>query len=323
MNGSAGDLADLRCVVLGGGGFIGTNLCLALARRGARVQGFGRSLTTTAVRKHVTWLSGLFEDPSAVARAIEGNSVVFHLIGASTPASSNKDPVADLNASTLNTLKMLEICRESGVNRVIFASSGGTVYGIPRSVPIREDHPTEPISAYGISRLAIEKYLSLYKYLHNLDYIVLRIANPYGRYQVPTKKQGVIAAMMIYALNGAPLEFWGTGAAVRDFVHIDDVVEAMIAAIFYEGPARIFNVGSGMGRSINQVATDIERMFGNTATNRIHLGARRGDVPANVLDIGLIRKEMGWFPKVDWQAGLNDTSDWLRDFLGAGGREAC
>jgi UDP-glucose 4-epimerase len=201
---------------------------------------------------------------------------------------------------------------------VIFASSGGTVYGVPQFTPIREDHPTEPISAYGISRLAIEKYLSLYKYLHNLDYMILRIANPYGRYQVPTKKQGVIAAMMINVLNGAPLEFWGTGAAIRDFIHIDDVVEAMIASIVYDGPNRVFNVGSGVGRSIDEVVTDIERMFPNTKAHRVYREARPADVPINVLDIGLIKREMNWFPKVDWQAGLEDTSDWLRDFLAAG-----
>ncbi len=318
MTACADDIEGLRCVVLGGGGFMGTNLCLALARRGARVQAFGRSRIMAAVHDRVTWMSGLFEDPSAIARAIEGNSIVFHLIGASTPASSNKDPIADLNAGAINTLKMLDICRESGVRRVIFASSGGTVYGVPRSAPIREDHPTQPISAYGISRLVIEKYLSLYKHLHNLDYMVLRIANPYGRYQVPTKKQGVIAAMIINALNGAPLEFWGTGAAVRDFVHINDVVEAMIASIVYEGPVRVFNVGSGIGRSINQVATDIERMFPNTIVYRIYREARPSDVPTNVLDIALIKQEMNWFPEVAWEEGLKDTADWLRDFLAAG-----
>ncbi len=315
MNGGADHLEGLCCVVLGGGGFMGTNLCLALARRGAKVQAFGRSRIMTPVSNHVTWMNGTFEDPSAVARAIEGNSIVFHLIGASTPASSNKDPIADLNAGTVNTLKMLDICRESGVRRVIFASSGGTIYGVPQSAPIREDHPTEPISAYGISRLAIEKYLSLYRYLHNLDYMILRIANPYGRYQVPTKKQGVIAAMMISALNGEPLELWGSGAAVRDFVHIDDVVDAMIASIVYQGPIRVFNVGSGVGRSINQVATDIECMFPNTKAHRVYREARPADVPMNVLDIGLIKQEMNWFPKVAWQAGLKNTADWLRNFL--------
>ncbi len=127
MTGCADYIEGLRCVVLGGGGFMGTNLCLALAGRGARVQAFGRSRIMKAHCDNVTWMSGLFEDASAVARAIEGNSIVFHLIGASTPASSNKDPIADLNAGAINTLKMLDICRESGVRRVIFASSGGTV----------------------------------------------------------------------------------------------------------------------------------------------------------------------------------------------------
>jgi UDP-glucose 4-epimerase len=278
----------------------------------------------TAVNNHVTWTSGLFEDPSAVARAIEGNTIVFHLIGASTPVSSNKDPIADLNSGAINTLKMLDICRESGVRRVIFASSGGTIYGVPQSVPIREDHPTAPISAYGISRLAIEKYLSLYKYLHNLDYIILRISNPYGRYQLPTKKQGVIAAMIINALSGAPLEFWGAGTAVRDFICIDDVVEAMVASISYEGAFRVFNVGSAIGRSINEVATDIERLLLSPKTaRRIYREARPADVPTNVLDIGLIKQEMNWSPKVEWQEGLKDTAAWLRDFLAAGRPAPC
>ncbi|MHC1727998.1 MAG: NAD-dependent epimerase/dehydratase family protein [Syntrophobacteraceae bacterium] len=225
------DLDGLGCVVLGGGGFMGTNLCIELARRGAKVQAFGRSRISATAFNELTWMCGLFEDTSAVARAVEGNEIVFHLIGASTPASSNKDPVADLTTSTVNSLKMLEICRASGVRRVIFASSGGTVYGIPQKVPISENHPTEPISAYGISRLAIEKYLSLYNHIHNLDYIILRIANPFGPYQVPVKKQGVIAAMLINAIKGRPLELWGTGAIVRDFIHIRDVIDAMIAGI--------------------------------------------------------------------------------------------
>jgi UDP-glucose 4-epimerase len=124
--------------------------------------------------------------------------------------------------------------------------------------------------------------------------------------------------MLINALNGAPLEVWGTGAAVRDFIHIEDVVEAMIASIVYEGPVRVFNVGSGRGRSINQVATDIEGMFPSTVAHRVYREARPADVPTNVLDIGLIKQEMNWFPKVAWQAGLKDTADWLRDFLAAG-----
>ncbi|MEN6438179.1 MAG: NAD-dependent epimerase/dehydratase family protein [Syntrophobacter sp.] len=317
MTRSTDNLDGLRCTVLGGGGFMGSNLCLALAGRGARVQAFSRSRVAESIREHVAWMTGLFEDTSAVARAIEGNDVVFHLIGASTPASSNKDPISDLSTNCINTLKMLDICRASGVKRIIFASSGGTVYGIPQSVPLCEDHPTQPISAYGVCKLAIEKYLSLYKHLYNLDYTILRIANPYGQYQVPIKKQGVIAAMLINALKGAPLELWGTGDVVRDFVHIDDVVEAFIASIFYTGPVRIFNVGSGVGRSIDLVATTIEHMFPNAGLGRVYREGRITDVPTNVLDIGLIKREMDWFPKIEWQEGLIDTARWLRNYLAA------
>lgn len=316
MNGRVCDLNGLRCIVMGGGGFIGSNLCQALARRGARVQAFGRSMKISSACKDVTWTSGLFEDQSAVAQAIEGNSVLFHLIGAGLPVSSNRDPCADLSGSTINTLKMLDICRESGVKRVIFASSGGTVYGIPKSVPVCEDHPTEPICAYGISKLAIEKYLALYKHLHGLDYVVLRIANPFGRFQKLARKQGVVAAMIASVLRGEPLEFWGTGSVVRDFVHVDDVVEAMIASIFYEGNIRVFNVGSGVGRSINDVAADVERLILAPQTaRRVYRDARPADVPINILDIGLIEREMHWFPQVDWQEGLKDTVDWLQNYI--------
>lgn len=315
MNKPAGSLGGLRCVVLGGGGFMGSNLCLGLARRGANVQAFGRSRVTESICEHVSWRSGLFGDTSAIASSIEGNDVVFHLIGASTPASSNKDPISDLSVNCINTLKMLDVCRTSGVKRIIFASSGGTVYGIPRTVPVREDHPTQPISAYGVSKLAVEKYLSLYKHLYGLDYTILRIANPYGRYQVPTKKQGVIAAMLINALRGVPLELWGTGDVVRDFVHIDDVVDAMIASISYNGSVRVFNVGSGVGRSIDMVATTIEAMFPNTGLYRVYREGRIADVPKNVLDIGLIKQEMNWSPRVEWEDGLIDTARWLRNYL--------
>lgn len=318
MNDCIRDLKGLRCIVMGGGGFMGTNLCLELARRGARVQAFDRACAMMPACEHVTRLNGDFGDPLAISRAIIGNDVVFHLVGTSLPASSNADPIADLKTGAINTLKMLDICRMSGVKRVIFASSGGTVYGVPQSFPIREDHPTEPICAYGISKLAIEKYLALYKHLYGLDFIALRIANPYGPYQVAAKQQGVVAAMLARALNGTPFEFWGTGSIVRDFVHVADVVEAMIASIFYEGQFRVFNVGSGIGRSIDEVATDIEHLFVDPKkVRRIYREARCSDVPVNILDIGLVKREMNWSPKVEWQEGLKDTADWMRNFMEA------
>lgn len=309
---AAAGVAGLACIVLGGGGFIGTNLCRALLAGGARVRAFGRSLPFPEALAGVAWTFGTLDGQDDLARVIDGAEVVFHLIGSGLPEASNRNPAANVSASILATVHLLEVCRDCGVRRVVFASSGGTVYGVTPRTPTPETAPTEPISAYGINKLAIEKYLALYRYLYDLDYVALRIGNPYGPFQTAMRRQGVIAALMRRAMAGLPLEIWGDGNVVRDFVHVADVVEAMLALLGYAGAHRIFNVGSGVGRSINAVAADIERLLGAGALPRIFQPAQRADVPANVLDIALIRREAGWAPRVPWLAGLSDTVEWLR-----------
>src|SRR5262245_14677467 len=168
-------LKGVSCLVLGGGGFIGTNLCRALAGLGARVQGFGRRQSYPEALEGVAWTQGDFTDGAALARVVEGQEIVFHLVGGTVPESSNKDPVADLMSCAVASLHLLDICRASGVRKIVFVSSGGTVYGIPSDIPIPETAQTNPISAYGISRLAVEKYLNLYHHLYGLGYVVLRV----------------------------------------------------------------------------------------------------------------------------------------------------
>lgn len=307
-----GEILGRPCLVLGAGGFIGTNLCRHLLRQGAKVHGFGRTRSFADALEGVTWSYGDFADAAAVARAVEGNELVFHLVSGSLPESSNRDPAADLAGNVLHTLHLLEVCRMSEVRKVVFASSGGTVYGVPTQIPIPETAPTDPIAAYGVSKLATEKYLALYRYLHGLDYVVLRIANPFGPYQAGDRRQGVIAAFAQQALRGETIEIWGDGEVVRDFVYIDDVVEAIAAAALYRGPHRIFNVGQGAGRSINQVLRDIETALELGPLPKLYKPGRLTDVPINVLDIGLIGRELGWRPREDWLSGLRATFDWLR-----------
>lgn len=315
VNDAAGSLADSlagrSCVVLGGGGFIGTHLCRTLVRRGAKVQAFGRSRSFPEACDGVSWISGGFSDHAAMARAIEGNEVVFHLIGGNTPASSNMDPAADLATSAINTIHMLDLCRAAGVRKVIFVSSGGTVYGAPNCAPIPESAPTNPISAYGVSKLTVEKYLGLYRHLHGVEYSALRVANPFGPFQTALKKQGVIAAIIERALAGEPVEVWGTGEVVRDFIHVADVVEALIAVVDYNGPHHVFNVGCGVGRSVNQIIADIGTVIGRGPIPTIYKPARQADAPVNVLDIALIQRETGWRPRVEWMDGLRETLQWI------------
>ncbi|MBV9786457.1 MAG: NAD-dependent epimerase/dehydratase family protein [Acidisphaera sp.] len=304
-------LTGARCLVLGAGGFIGTNLCGKLIAEGAEVRAFGRSRQFPEPLTGVEWIRGSLGGYQDFAGLVGDRDFVFDLIGSGLPDSSNRNPAADVTRSILSTIELLEACREKPVRRIVFASSGGTVYGISRLTPIPESAPTEPISAYGIGKLAVEKYLGLYRHLYGLDYTALRIANPYGPFQTAHRQQGVIAAFVQQALDGRTLEIWGDGTVVRDFIHIDDVTEAMVEVLAYAGPHHVFNVGSGIGRSVNAIVADIQAVLGRGALRRSYRSARPADVPVNVLDIGLIRSETGWAPATEWLDGLRGTVDWL------------
>ena len=307
-----GGLRGSSCLVLGAGGFIGGHLCRSLRRRGAVVHGFGRRRSYPEALEGVRWTAGEFSDRAALARAVDGAEHVFHLLGSSTPESSNKDPVADLAAGAMASLHLLEICRAAGVRKVVFLSSGGTVYGIPSAVPISEDAPTDPISAYGVSKLAVEKYLRLYHHLHGLDYVVLRVANPFGPWQDPDRRQGVVPALMQAVLDGRPAEIWGDGRVVRDYLFAADAADAIAEAAAYRGEHRIFNVGSGVGRSVLDVLEDIGAALGRADVEAVHRPARATDVPVNVLDTSRIQRELGWEPRTGWADALDATAAWLR-----------
>ena len=299
------------CLVLGSGGFIGAALCRALSRAGAQVHGFGHAPAYPDAAGPIRFTRGEFDDGAAVARAVDGAEVVFHLLGGSTPDLSNKDPVAEL-VGLGASIRLLEACRRAGVARVVFVSSGGTVYGVPTRVPVTEDAPTDPISAYGINKLVVEKYLHLYRRLHGLDSVVLRVANPFGPFQDPFRRQGVVAALTHAVASGRPVEVWGNGQVVRDFVYVDDVAEALVLAAGYAGPHRVFNVGGGVGRSVLDVVRDVGAALGRADVPVLHKPARAADVPTNVLDIGLIARELGWAPRTGWMDALRSTAAWLR-----------
>ena len=200
----------------------------------------------------------------------------------------------------------------SSARRVVFVSSGGTVYGVPKSVPIREDHATDPICSYGITKLAIEKYLHLYRELHGLESVVLRLANPYGERQRTHASQGAIAVFLGKALRGEPIEIWGDGSVVRDYIHISDVTRALLLAMDHAGSNRLFNIGSGLGASLNEVLEAIESATG-VAPERHYLDGRPFDVPRSVLCIERAERELGWRPHIGLKEGIARTAAWLRE----------
>jgi UDP-glucose 4-epimerase len=300
------------CLVLGGGGFIGSWLLKKLVQRGADVRGYGRISQFGPQWANVTWFNNDFTDHVALARACEGVEIVFHLLGSGTPESSNADPFDDLLAGPGATLHLLNICRAEGVRRVVFASSGGTVYGLPRCIPLSESAQTDPISAYGVSKLTTEKYLHLYSHIYGLDYAIMRISNPYGPYQSPFRRQGVIAAILHKLLRGVPVEVWGDGSVVRDFLFVRDLADVFLRVADYKGPVRVFNIGSGYGLSVKELALSIADAIGCDEARIVHKPGRAVDVPVNVLDVSLARRELGWNAQTPLAEGVRITADWMR-----------
>jgi UDP-glucose 4-epimerase len=303
-------LSGLRCLVLGGGGFIGTNLCKALLPKVESLRGFGRRQAFPSALVGVDWFPGNFADSSALAAAVENCDIVFHLITTTTPFSSNVDKIADLESNVVSTLHLLDACREAQVKRVIFISSGGTVYGKHVPIPTSENAATDPIVSYGISKLVIEKYLELYRTLYGLDYQVLRVANPYGPYQTALKNQGVISAFLNKIMFNKTIEIWGDGSVIRDYIYIDDVVDALLLSASYHGKSRVLNIGSGVGHSLNDIVQTISVLM-NKEISVKYVKARTSDVPASILNISLAQKELNWQPKTEFKEGLEKTIRWL------------
>ena len=312
MTATAPRLDGVACLVLGAGGFIGTALCRTLVQAGARVHGFGRNRGFADALPPMRFTTGNFADRAALALAMDGADIVFHLLGGTNPEVSNKDPIADLQVNTVASVQLLELCRAAGVRKIVFVSSGGTVYGRQAHIPIPETAPTEPISAYGINKLMVEKYLQLYSYLGGPAAITLRVSNPYGPFQNPFRRQGLVAALIETVLSAQPVEIWGDGGVVRDFLYVDDVADAMLRAAIYEGPEQVFNVGSGIGRSVRDVAQAVCTMLGRPETPFVYRPSRQADVAANVLDTKRVAAALGWSAHTGWEDGLRRTAAWIK-----------
>jgi UDP-glucose 4-epimerase len=310
---STQEIKPLRCLVLGGRGFIGSHLVEALLAQGYLIKVFGRPNSSAFDRKstsNIEILEGDITSEVDIAAAIVDCDICFHLVSTVVPKSSNLNPVFDIETNLISSVRLLHHAVKSGLKKIIFLSSGGTVYGNPIYTPIDEIHPTNPICSYGITKLAIEKYLSLYHELYGLDYVVLRLSNPFGERQRIQANQGAIAVFLGKITRDEPVEIWGNGSVVRDYIHVSDVVSAMIKSIGYHGSEHLFNIGSGHGISINDVLDGIENVTGKTIVRNYTIG-RSFDVPTNVLDISRATTLLQWQPKISFMVGLKRMIDWI------------
>ncbi len=298
-------MSKQRVLVLGGGGFVGTHLCNQLSTAGYEVCTFGRT-APSLVHSDIEFLCGDFSNVEQIKRALVGQDYVYHLIHGTNPPKVNVDIAGDLVRTIHPTISLLDQCAESDVKKVIFVSSGGTVYGDNGMVASREGDPTIPMNAYGAHKLLIENYLRVFSYTKQQDYLILRLSNPYGPLQPVAKGVGLIAAVIEAIKNGRPVDVYGDGKTERDYVYIGDAVRAMESAIAYDGHHKIFNVGSGEGKSVNEIISLVEHAMGVKAKKNL-LPSRSFDVRRSVLDISLAKNELGWSPNVDLNAGINFT----------------
>lgn len=239
----------------------------------------------------------------ACREALVDCSCVIHCIGTTSPALSLADPCSDWQQQVQPTLTLLSTLRDTHPLRLIFISSGGTVYGPDASTPTCETAICKPVCPYGIHKLLIENFLYQEHYLYGLNYLTLRLSNPYGGRQRSQGQQGAPSIFLNKVLRGEPIHLWGDGSVKRDFLHISDFVRALAIAVSYQGSERIFNVGSSHSVSLSDLIRRIELLTHCHADIR-HLKARPFDVAVSELDISRITAEFNWKPRIDLDAGL-------------------
>jgi UDP-glucose 4-epimerase len=308
----------MRVLLIGGSGFVGSHLVDELLERGASVIVYDRVQERfRPPRPEVTFVQGEFGKRDALEAVIaKGVDGVVHLASSTVPKTSNDDPIFDVQANLVNSLALFDACVKHKVQKVVFASSGGTVYGIPRYLPVTEEHPTHPICSYGVVKLAIENYLYVYHQLFGLQYVVLRMSNPYGPRQDPNSIQGAIPVFAARMLQEKYLTIWGDGEIVRDFVHVKDVVKLFYCALT-QGASGVFNAGSGVGVSVNKLLALMASRL-HVEPKIVREPPRKFDVPAIVLNNEKAKKAFSWEPRIPLEHGVWEVGNWLcTDVLGS------
>jgi len=304
----------VRALVTGGAGFIGSNICRQLVGDGWSVTVLDNLMS--GYRHNLDGLPGLqfiegdIRDPQAVAEAIEGCGTVFHLAASVGNKRSVDDPVSDAEINLLGTIRVLEAARKAGISKVVISSSAA-IFGELKALPIAEDHPVDPDSPYGVSKLAAERVGLAYARLYGMEVVCLRYFNVYGPNQRFDAYGNVIPIFVFRILAGEPITIFGDGEQTRDFVNVRDVVQANLKAAGARGVSGAFNTGSGSRISIN----DLVKTLKTTMPERIeviHTDPRPFDVRDSLADIGAASRAFGFVPAVQIGDGLEEYTAWAR-----------
>lgn len=307
----------MNIMLIGAAGFIGTNLVIKLAEEDENIltlvdknEKYFDSIKKIGLNNARIVLSD-FNMNTDFDNLLKGQDIVYHLVSTTVPTTSNQQIPDELMANVIVTSKMLEACVRCKIKKVIFISSGGTVYGKERSCPLNEETATYPISSYGIQKITIEKLLYLYQYLYGLDYRVIRLANPYGPYQRPDGVLGVVTTFIYKALNGEPITIYGDGSVIRDFIYIEDAVRGILNIVKGDSAYKTFNLGSGYGTSVKEVLNIVKKVL-EVDVDVKYTPSRKVDVPVNFLDISRYEKEFGKLYPVELSYGVLKTAEFMK-----------
>lgn len=308
-------MKKLNILVVGGTGFLGSNLVGALDREGHYVRVLSRGHVREEENyKNVDYIEGDISNDEDLEEALNKIDYVYHLASTTNPKSSENDLLFDVSSNLSSTINILNKCVKNNIKKFIFCSSGGTVYGNHNQMPISEEFSCEPISSYGIVKYNIEMYIKYFNYKYNLNYEILRLSNPYGIKQFPDGSQGVIPTYMKKILNNHEIQVFGDGSSVRDYIYIDDFINLSLKLLTNRKKNNILNIGSGRGTSIGELIHKIELISDKKARIQ-YLPKRKFDVLEIYLDINQVRKVYGWKPKITLDEGLERTFNWVKSII--------
>ena len=302
----------VRVLVIGGCGFLGSHIVDRFLRDKWKVTVLDRR--PEKFRKPLSAVQYVFDDFSNKVLLEEilsrGVDTVVHAASSVLPSQLNLDPQFDVQSNLLETLALFQSCVKHKVKKVLFPSSGGTIYGRAQYIPIDENHPTNPVCSYGVVKLSIEKYLQLFSQLYGLRFAALRISNPYGPRQDPHSSQGAVAVFLLKILASEKLAIWGDGGVVRDYVYVEDIAELFYCAASSD-VSGVFNAGSGSGVGLLDLVHHIGATVGAKPQFEF-LPPRDFDVPTNVLNCAKARTQFGWSPQISLQDGLARSAEWQK-----------
>jgi UDP-glucose 4-epimerase len=301
----------MKVLVIGGSGFIGSHIVDKLLAHQHSVRVFDRRPERfRAPLTGVDYRFGEFADEMTLVEALSGIDVVYHLLSTTVPGTADLDPKTDVRDNLIGTINLLESMQRLGLSRILFLSSGGTVYGIPEVVPVPETHALRPVNSYGIVKAAIEHYLEMYRRTRGFSPVIIRASNPFGPRQAHSGVQGVVSTFLRRILVGEPIEIWGDGTVVRDYLEVSDLAELCVR-VGTSASEGAYNAGSGHGLSVNEVVEAVRKVTG-ADVKVIYKPARPVDVHRSVLDCSRAKNDFGWECETAFDSGLSNTWNWLQ-----------